>query len=754
MESGNVKFPSVKKSREKKAAADPAWKKSESDRVNARQKQVRAEETNDEKEVRKAINRQRMHDKREEMKKKKADKIKISINAVTADALSPKSRYERKSGYRLKNTLKKAVRRVQSQTPDSPKKKKAVIMELAKEAGLTVSPVPGEDYGENEKQLKTNAVTEDVLEKVALFYVRPDIVWTSPSLKDEITVWNESGEKRKLRKYYLEVTIEEAFALFKKKNPDDKIGLTKFYELKPPNVLFMKDSPADQCKCVKHDTFRMQLAPFKIQTANKEFWPKTLCSESVSDLNSACWRNECQECKDGRKLMERIELSKTKNAMTDDKKINWYVWEVQQSLTKSGKPINRQVKIMIEGFPKELAEVIMTAYPTYLSHVRKKRIMCNEFQDDLSKDSCMIVQVDFAMDYNCRDNANEIQSAIYGRKNVTIFTCAVYINKKWHSYAVLTDSDKYKSTVRMCMLRILQNVMVKFELSLVDRLIIWSDGPSNEFRNKFVTGKLLHEIMSLLKKPSTWKYFETSHGKGVCDGIGGALKARVASHVRGKHRDSVVVQDYVEFYNIVKPYVPKVTLILLRKKDVEESMKSNPWADSIAIPGVGSCHVSHCNLAGNIIAWELPRENKLATISYCGIELREGSSSSRIEDPAVLPPPAPPSTPISNAKKAPSDAIPVKSGSWYVIRFTDGKVTTCFLAQIMTVSKDKKTVIIQSYTATSYKHLTSSMKICFKRYPGPDETVSINQIVLSTQPPIEFLSGGKVLLKQSVKGVK
>ena len=55
---------------------------------------------------------------------------------------------------------------------------------------------------------------------------------------------------------------------------------------------------------------------------------------------------------------------------------------------------------------------------------------------------------------------------------------------------------------------------------------------------------------------------------------------------------------------------------------------------------IGFCHVSHCNLAGNIIAWELPRENKLATISYYG-GLLEGGSSSRIEDPTVLPPPAP-----------------------------------------------------------------------------------------------------------------
>ena len=54
------------------------------------------------------------------------------------------------------------------------------------------------------------------------------------------------------------------------------------------------------------------------------------------------------------------------------------------------------------------------------------------------------------------------------------------------------------------------------------------------------------------QKPIVWKYFETSHGKGVCVGIGGSLKTRVTNHVKGKHSDSVV-QDFAQFYEIVKP---------------------------------------------------------------------------------------------------------------------------------------------------------------------------------------------------------
>ena len=69
-----------------------------------------------------------------------------------------------------------------------------------------------------------------------------------------------------------------------------------------------------------------------------------------------------------------------------------------------------------------------------------------------------------------------------------------------------------------------------FDLSLIDEVIIWSDGPSAEFKNQFVTGKLLHELMMVFEKPYTWKYFETSHGKGISDGIGGALRARVTNH--------------------------------------------------------------------------------------------------------------------------------------------------------------------------------------------------------------------------------
>ena len=730
---GNVKNPRLKKFRDKKAAENPRFKKEESNRINELQKKARAKETDEAKEIRKTKNKLRMREKRENERLRKQGKIKI-----TNDALSPKSRHERKFGYRTKDTLQKAVKKITEQTPRCPKKKKAVIMKLALDAGLEVSPKDSV-INEDPPTPKPHALalSEELVEKVTKFFLRSDVVWTSPSVKDEMTLWDDSGKKYKLRKYYLEMTVDEAFALFKKENPNEKIGRSKFYELKPKNVLLMKDSPADQCKCAVHETYRMLLVPFKIETTNKDFWTNILCN--TSDLKNSCWKNQCEDCKDGIKLLQWVRQNKATGGMVDSSKVKWYVWENQQSLTKSGKPINRQVKTMKEGFPNQLIEIIEKEYPSYLEHVRRKRIMHNEYQDDLSKEGNVIIQCDFAMDYNCQDNANEIQSAIYGRRNVTIFTCAVYIEKKCHSYAVLTDADKYKSTVRLCLLRILQDVLLKFDIAYADRLIIWSDGPSNEFRNQYVTGKLLHEIMCLIKKPCTWKYFETSHGKGVCDGIGGTLKSCVRRHVKGKHRDSVVVQDYTEFYKVAKPYVPEITLLLLKQKDVEDSLLTKPWDSSKPIAGVSKCHVSKCHLTGKVTVFYLPGEDELSTVSYDNV----GGSSSQEELQQPVLPVAPP-----------SEIISVKKGCWYKAEFTDGNNKANYLVQLLSVCEDKESVVVQSYLSSPYQHYTSNMKTCFKKHPGPCETVRVEDILCEVPSPTDFPKGGKVLFERPVNGVK
>ena len=117
-----VKFLRQKRYKEKKASEDAAFKKDESDRINALQKRARASETEEEKKIRKEKNRLRMKAKREELRNKKTGGVRIT----NAGPLSPKSAHARKFGYRTSSSLGKAVRKILAETPSSPRKKKAV----------------------------------------------------------------------------------------------------------------------------------------------------------------------------------------------------------------------------------------------------------------------------------------------------------------------------------------------------------------------------------------------------------------------------------------------------------------------------------------------------------------------------------------------------------------------------------------------------------------------------------------------------
>ena len=75
-------------------------------------------------------------------------------------------------------------------------------------------------------------------------------------------------------------------------------------------------------------------------------------------------------------------------------------------------------------------------------------------------------------------------------------------------------------------------------------MIVYSDGPSSEFKKKIITEELLFLLSDKLKRNVQLKYFVTSHGKGVVYGIGGVAKARVCEQIRSRGPGAVVVQKF------------------------------------------------------------------------------------------------------------------------------------------------------------------------------------------------------------------
>ena len=124
-------------------------------------------------------------------------------------------------------------------------------------------------------------------------------------------------------------------------------------------------------------------------------------------------------------------------------------------------------------------------------HVRIKWIQSTAFTEDEKRSHCHVLQCDFAMAYSC-DYQNEVQSALWSRKCINLFTAALYSKSLvCEPFLIITDSqDKGKNSV-FTFINALTDY-IQFEKG--DMLIIYTDGPSSEFKNRYIVKLVIKKI--------------------------------------------------------------------------------------------------------------------------------------------------------------------------------------------------------------------------------------------------------------------
>ena len=121
-------------------------------------------------------------------------------------------------------------------------------------------------------------------------------------------------------------------------------------------------------------------------------------------------------------------------------------------------------------------------------------------------------------------------------------------------------------------------MMVDFLCNHIDdpvavRDILWSNGLSSEFKNKFKV-KVLQSLSLTHKKAFLIEIFAANHGKGVADEIGGKAKSLLCVKVTSKGDDSIIVQSSNDFSKAAKQLLNKQKrLISYREKFPQEYQK-------------------------------------------------------------------------------------------------------------------------------------------------------------------------------------
>ncbi|KAJ6647661.1 hypothetical protein Bhyg_02884 [Pseudolycoriella hygida] len=141
----------------------------------------------------------------------------------------------------------------------------------------------------------------------------------------------------------------------------------------------------------------------------------------------------------------------------------------------------------------------------------------------------------------------------------------------------------------------------------VKTLKIWSDGPNNQFKNRFM-GALIKLFQKMLNIQIFWNFFAASHGKGVVDGIGATVKTRVRRLVKSRRAIVENSKDFAKAFNsetslIDVTHMPAAQAAKIRKDlDLEEVFASAP-----PVPDVFFCHQMQC-VNDKIIAFPTSRE--------------------------------------------------------------------------------------------------------------------------------------------------
>ncbi|CAH2086564.1 unnamed protein product [Euphydryas editha] len=417
--------------------------------------------------------------------------------------------------YKSKRSFKKAITKIKRSLPASPSKRVAVLKEIA----IEVFPISARRLL-YPKEKTSASLSKETVAQIEAFYQRDDISRAAPGIKDYKSVKDPTtGERQRLQKRHLVMSIGECYRLFIEEYPTLKVGKTKFYATRPSHVRPVSEIPHDVCVCVYHANFS-----FLIETASHTFasFPpsaKKLLEEVCCNIESEeCMTNKCTQCDGVTDIMPLI--------FDRDAIISWNQWKEHEG--------RLQVQLetgTVADFIK-LFEAQLKKFKTHWFVKNGQSKHFKEIRESISEDEA-VLQVDFAENFAIISQ-DEIQGAHWRHQQATIFTGCAWVREgviESRSYAIISeDLSHNKVCVWVFIKMIIKELTTYKKIKVVH---IFSDGCAAQFKSRY-------NLYNICTAPEdfgvdiTWSFFPTSHGKGAVDGIGAVVKRTLWISVKAR----------------------------------------------------------------------------------------------------------------------------------------------------------------------------------------------------------------------------
>ncbi|CAF3716375.1 unnamed protein product [Rotaria socialis] len=197
-----------------------------------------------------------------------------------------------------------------------------------------------------------------------------------------------------------------------------------------------------------------------------------------------------------------------------------------------------------------------------------------DLRDNHLKEGEFLVIGDFAENYTFIIQ-DEVQSFHWNNMQATLhpFVCYYKIEGKTEhlSFVIISECLIHDNIAVHLFQRHLINYLKKQFNKNLSKIFYFSDGCAGQYKNLKNFINLTHHQEDF-GVDAEWHFFATSHGKGPCDGVGGAVKRLAAKASLQRVNNDYILTPY-QLYNFVKDNMKSINAHYLTIQDWEEEGK-------------------------------------------------------------------------------------------------------------------------------------------------------------------------------------
>ena len=455
------------------------------------------------------------------------------------------------------------------------------------------------------RRVRKEGISEDTKAKVLAIYEDDEYSRQMPGTSDKVSIAKKVYKTKRL----LLCTVPELYATFQGLYPDNKIGLTRFYQLRPKWVVTPGASGTHKvCVCVHHENAKL-IAVACLNSSYKDLVNLVVCDST----DKMCMVHRCENCPGTSALVDHLKSRFEDDAdCDDDEEVNWQMpvdFQQWESTDRAG--IETYTLPLIEFIEYAAEKLSDFCEHSYLSKCQAASL--KQLLDNLPSDK-VVAQLDFAenFQYVIQD---EIQSYHWTKEYCTVHPAVLHMKKDGTvvtvSLCFISDDLSHDTSFVWALQRKLADY-VHQNFSHVKTIEYFSDGCAGQYKNfkNFLNLTYHFNDFDIL---GIWNFFASCHGKSNCDGVGAAVKRKLRNKSLTVGPKDAILTSYAAYSYCVEA-MPSIVMYHIAKNDIssDRKMLEQRYATGNTVPGTRSFHFFCSDQIGTVCYKRTSSDEKYA----------------------------------------------------------------------------------------------------------------------------------------------